>query len=108
MSIFILNEISGFAPKSSNRVRCQYKSGKRQGKAPIELLTGQAFETDWVDLLLQQVGEGHHAALGTSQPFSMPLALVPNRSSLPILEKGEQFPRVICIFALLCSHYNIG
>jgi hypothetical protein len=56
----------------------RYKSGKRQGKAPIELLTGQAFETDWVDLLLQQVGEGHHAALGTSQPFSMPLALVPN------------------------------
>jgi hypothetical protein len=28
-----------------------------------------------------------------------------NVSSLPILEKGEQFPRVICILALLCSHY---
>jgi hypothetical protein len=56
----------------------RYKSGKRQGKAPIELLTGQALETDWVDLLLQQVGAGHHAALGASQPFSMPLALVPN------------------------------
>ena len=55
----------------------RYKSGKRQGKAPIELLTGQALETDWVDLLLQQVGAGHHAALGASQPFSMPLALVP-------------------------------
>ncbi len=56
----------------------RYKSGKRQGKAPIELLTGQALETDWVDLLLQQVGEGHHATLGASQPFSMPLELVPN------------------------------
>ena len=56
----------------------RYKSGKRQGKAPIELLTGQALETDWVDLLLQQVAAGHHAALGASQPFSMPLALVPN------------------------------
>ena len=39
----------------------------------------------------------------------VPSAFLPsNRSSLPILEKGEQFPRVSCIFALLCSHYNIG
>jgi hypothetical protein len=29
-----------------------------------------------------------------------------NVSSLPILEKGEQFLRVIEIFALLCSHYT--
>ena len=29
-------------------------------------------------------------------------------SSLPILGKGEQFPRVICILALLCSHYKMG
>jgi hypothetical protein len=26
-------------------------------------------------------------------------------SSLPILEKGEQFPGAICIPASLCSHY---
>ena len=31
-----------------------------------------------------------------------------NVSSLPILEKGEQFPRVICILALLCSHYRMS
>ena len=31
-----------------------------------------------------------------------------NGSSLKILEKGEYFPRVICILALLCSHYKIG
>jgi len=31
-----------------------------------------------------------------------------NRSFLPILEKGEQFPRVSCIFALLRSHYKIS
>jgi hypothetical protein len=31
-----------------------------------------------------------------------------NVSSLPILEKGEQFPRVICILALLCSHYKMS
>jgi hypothetical protein len=28
----------------------RYKSGKRQGKAPIELLTGEALEADWVAL----------------------------------------------------------
>ena len=31
-----------------------------------------------------------------------------NVSFLPILEKGEQFPRVICILALLCSHYKMS
>lgn len=31
----------------------RYKSGRRQGKAPIELLTGNALEGDWVDLLIQ-------------------------------------------------------
>jgi hypothetical protein len=29
-----------------------------------------------------------------------------NVSSLPILEKGEHFPRVICIHATFCSHYK--
>ena len=31
-----------------------------------------------------------------------------NVSFLPIMEKGEQFPRVIGICALLCSHYKIS
>ena len=31
-----------------------------------------------------------------------------NVSSLPILEKGEQFPRVICILILFRSHYKIS
>src|SRR6266852_1414228 len=31
-----------------------------------------------------------------------------NVSSLPMVEKGEQFPRVICILTLLCSHYKMG
>jgi hypothetical protein len=30
-----------------------------------------------------------------------------NASSFPILPQGEQFPRVICFLALLCSHYKI-
>jgi hypothetical protein len=31
------------------------KSGKRQGKAPIELLTGKSLEAEWWELLTQQV-----------------------------------------------------
>src|SRR6266478_216840 len=53
----------------------RYKSGKRQGKAPIELLTGEALEVDWVELLLQHTQ-------GTSQDPSLtsssPLTLVPH------------------------------
>jgi hypothetical protein len=33
----------------------RYKSGKRQGKAPIELLTGEPLETPWWELLRQQI-----------------------------------------------------
>ena len=35
----------------------RYKGGKRQGKAPIELLTGEALEADWVELLIQHKQE---------------------------------------------------
>jgi hypothetical protein len=35
----------------------RYKGGKRQGKAPIELLTGETLEADWVDLLIQHKRE---------------------------------------------------
>jgi hypothetical protein len=54
----------------------RYKSGKRQGKAPIELLTGEALEADWVTLLIQHLQE---ASQGPSLPSSAPLALVPQR-----------------------------
>jgi hypothetical protein len=33
----------------------RYKSGKRQGKAPIELLTGEPLKAEWWELLPQQV-----------------------------------------------------
>ena len=56
----------------------RYKSGKRKGKAPIELLTGQALQSDWVELLLQQVAEGHHVAFSASEPPRASLALLPN------------------------------
>ena len=52
----------------------RYKSGKRQGKAPIELLTGEALEADWVALLIQHT---QAASQGPSLTSSAPLALVP-------------------------------
>ena len=54
----------------------RYKSGKRQGKAPIELLTGEALEADWVALLIQHTQE---TSQGTSLTSSAPLELVPHR-----------------------------
>jgi hypothetical protein len=53
----------------------RYKSGKRQGKAPIELLTGEALEADWVALLIQHT---QAASQGPSLTSSAPLALVPH------------------------------
>ncbi len=54
----------------------RYKGGKRQGKAPIELLTGETLEADWVDLFIQHKREASANARGASSPV---LALVPNR-----------------------------
>ena len=54
----------------------RYKSGKRQGKAPMELLTGEALEADWVELFIQHTQE---ASRGASLTSSSPLELVPHR-----------------------------
>src|SRR5713101_8869160 len=53
----------------------RYKGGKRQGKAPIELLTGEALEADWVDLFIQHAQEG---SPGPSLASSPSLELVPH------------------------------
>ena len=58
----------------------RYKSGKRQGKAPIDLLTGKPLEAPWWELLLQQVTPtqgvpGHGTPLSSS-----PLQLVVNNA----------------------------
>ncbi len=53
----------------------RYKSGKRQGKAPIELLTGEALKADWVELLLQYTQETSPCP---SLVSSAPLTLVPH------------------------------
>jgi hypothetical protein len=54
----------------------RYKSGKRKGKAPIELLTGEPLETDWVELVIQHRQEASQGASLMSNP---PLELLPNR-----------------------------
>jgi hypothetical protein len=53
----------------------RYKSGRRQGKAPVELLTGETLQGDWVDLLMQHKQEASTKACGDSDPA---LELVPN------------------------------
>jgi hypothetical protein len=58
----------------------RYKSGKRQGKAPIELLTGEALQGDWVDLLIQHKQEASTKASGVSNSA---LALVPRPHGQP-------------------------
>jgi len=55
----------------------RYKSGKRQGKAPIELLTGKPLEAPWWELLLQQVKTEQGVTSG-ALPSRPPLHLVIN------------------------------
>jgi hypothetical protein len=52
----------------------RYKGGRRQGKAPIELLTGETLQSDWVDLLIQHKREAEANANGASSPV---LEIVP-------------------------------
>jgi len=55
----------------------RYKSGKRKGKAPIELLTGKPLDAPWWELLLQQVQTAQGITRGAS-PSRPPLYLVVN------------------------------
>lgn len=55
----------------------RYKSGRRQGKAPIELLTGEAVQGDWVDLLIQHKREASTNASEASSPM-LELVLSPH------------------------------
>jgi hypothetical protein len=46
----------------------RYRSGRRKGKAPIELLTGEALQDDWVKLLIQHKQKASQDATGDSSP----------------------------------------
>ena len=58
----------------------RYKSGKRQGKAPIELLTGEPLEASWWELLRQQI----NAEPGVTDPRTLP-----TRSPLQLVTNNE-------------------
>jgi hypothetical protein len=57
----------------------RYKGGKRQGKAPIELLTGEALEADWVDLLIEHKRETASDTV---------VALIPSLDPMPDSDEG--------------------
>ncbi len=56
----------------------RYKSGKRQGQAPIELLTGEPLQAEWWELLLQQVKTEEDATDNGARPSRPPLQLMVN------------------------------
>src|SRR4029450_8358224 len=70
----------------------RYQSGKRQGKAPIELLTGEALEVDWIELLLQHT-QGTSPA--PSLTASSPLALVSHDDEPPTSSQMPPGPEVL-------------
>jgi hypothetical protein len=56
----------------------RYKSGKRQGKAPLELLTGKPLEAPWWELLRRQVNAEQGVTDPRMLPSRPPLHLVTN------------------------------
>jgi len=56
----------------------RYKSGKRQGKAPLELLTGKPLEAPWWELLRRHVNAEQGVTAPHTLPSRPPLPLVPN------------------------------
>ena len=56
----------------------RYKSGKRRGQAPLELLTGKSLEAEWWALLLQQVTREEAATDNGALPARPPLHLMVN------------------------------
>jgi len=53
----------------------RYQSGRRKGKAPLELLTGQPLPGEWWELLIQQVQEAEKAPDAVDRPTKPPLHL---------------------------------
>ena len=56
----------------------RYKSGKRQGKAPLELLTGEPLETPWWELLHRQLNTEQGVTDPDTVPARPPLRLLTN------------------------------
>ncbi len=70
----------------------RYKSGKRQGKAPIELLTGKPLAAEWWELLLQQGKREEDAKDNSALPSRPPLQLMVNndwRTDRQVIVPGQ-------------------
>ncbi len=53
----------------------RYQSGKRKGKAPLELLTGQSLPGEWWERLIQPVQEAEKDPKPVNHPSTPPLPL---------------------------------
>jgi hypothetical protein len=58
----------------------RYKSGKRQGKAPLELWTGKPVEAPWWELLRRLVKAEQGVTAPHTLPTRPPLQLMPNNA----------------------------
>jgi len=56
----------------------RYKSGRRQGKAPLELLTGKPLQAEWWELFIQQVKREEDSKDNCALPSRPPLQLIVN------------------------------
>ena len=56
----------------------RYKSGRRQGKAPLELLTGKPLQAEWWELLIQQLKREEDAKDNGALPSRSALHLMVN------------------------------
>jgi hypothetical protein len=78
----------------------RYKSGRRQGKAPIELLTGETLAGNWVELLMQYKREASTKAGETSSP-ALDLVTHPSGLTSPTQTVPEPAP---CEFRTDANH----
>ncbi|SRR6266540_2221665 len=82
----------------------RYKSGKRQGKAPIELLTGKSLEAPWWELLRQQLNPEKGVTDHDTLPLPAPLQLVVNHAR--VTDRQEMAPGQMIVDSTGASENN--
>jgi hypothetical protein len=73
----------------------RYKSGRRQGKAPIALLTGTPLETPWWELLRRQLHTEQGVTALDTVPVRPPLHLVTNHEGEPDQQAMASAPAIL-------------
>jgi hypothetical protein len=82
----------------------RYKSGKRQGKAPIELLTGKSLEAPWWELLRQQLNPEKGVTDHDTLLLPAPLQLVVNHAR--VTDRQEMAPGQMIVDSTGASENN--